>query len=126
MSKFCPHRGERVVYLVCQECDSHICDENLCTTCLNKIGKVEDSSYFGRTIQRIKCRIYHSHVFAGTTECAYFNKDVSQEKICLNCEHYLGGGDWGLSCGKNYGFIVDSTTKACGKFEKRKEAYCLD
>ena len=46
-------------------------------------------------------------------------KDLSNNNICLNCKHYLGGGDWGLSCGKDYYKLVNALDKSCDEIERR-------
>jgi hypothetical protein len=44
---------------------------------------------------------------------------VEQLDICFNCKHWLGGGDWGLSCRKNYyDCNSDGFREACEKFER--------
>lgn len=30
-------------------------------------------------------------------------------KVCAQCENFLGGGDWGLSCSKKYGLTCEDT-----------------
>lgn len=30
-------------------------------------------------------------------------------KVCAQCENFLGGGDWGLSCSKKYGLTYEDT-----------------
>ena len=96
-----------------------------CSTCCHKCGE-RQTTMFGRTFQAIQCTIFHNRVFTSTMVkaegCEYHNKDISQEKICLNCEHYLGGGDWGLACKADYYKLPSSTDEACGKF-KRKVNY---
>lgn len=49
------------------------------------------------------------------------DKEVENMNICYNCKHWIGGGDWGLSCRKDY--YIASTNgfdEACEKFEKIK------
>ena len=53
-------------------------------------------------------------------KCNFFNKDMSNEPICFNCKHFLGGGDWGLSCGKDYYRLVDALDLKCEKFEHKE------
>ena len=53
-------------------------------------------------------------------KCEYWNKDLSREKICLNCKHFIGGGDWGLSCAKDYYRLSNALSTACDDFEKGK------
>lgn len=95
-----------------------------CETCCHKCGE-HTETMFGKTFQAVECRIFHNRIFTSdmvkANGCEYRDKDISQEKICLNCEHYLGGGDWGLACRADYYRLPDSTSEACGKF-KRKAA----
>lgn len=30
-------------------------------------------------------------------------------KVCAQCENFLGGGDWGLSCSKKHGLTYEYT-----------------
>ena len=51
--------------------------------------------------------------------CDYIvdDKDVENMNICFNCKHWLGGGDWGLSCAKDYyNCSVNGFDKACKNF----------
>ena len=51
--------------------------------------------------------------------CDYYDYDFSnhREKICGTCKHYLGYGDWGLSCRKDYYALPTFLTKACEHYE---------
>ena len=53
--------------------------------------------------------------------CNFINKDLSNMKICYNCKHYLGGGDWGLSCAKHYHVLTEALHEGCEDFEKKGE-----
>ncbi len=45
---------------------------------------------------------------------------VEQLPICYNCQHWIGGGDWGLSCAKNYHDCnSNGFRKACEQFERK-------
>lgn len=45
--------------------------------------------------------------------------DVKHMSICYNCQYWLGGGDWGLSCAKNYYHCsTNGFDEACDRFEK--------
>jgi hypothetical protein len=95
-----------------------------CETCCHKCGE-HTEKMFGQTFQAVECRIFHNRIFTSDTVkangCEYHNKDISQEKICLNCEHYLGGGDWGLACSADYYKLPSATSEACGKFKRKEE-----
>jgi hypothetical protein len=77
----------------------------------------------GKTFQAVKCHIFHNRIFTSAmvkaNGCEYHNKDISREKICLNCEHYLGGGDWGLACKADYYKLPGPTSEACAKFKRK-------
>jgi hypothetical protein len=95
-----------------------------CDTCCNKCGERREA-LFGKTFKAVECKIFHNHVFSkemiAENGCAYYNVDVSQKEICMNCEYYLGGGDWGLACSKHYHRLPSATTEACKDFSKRNE-----
>lgn len=96
-----------------------------CETCCHKCGE-RQTTMFGRTFQAIQCRIFHNRIFTSgmvkANGCDYHNKDISQEKICLNCEYYLGMGDWGLACKADYYKLPESTSKACEKFNRKADS----
>ena len=51
------------------------------------------------------------------------DEDVEYMDICYNCEHWVGGGDWGLSCRKNYyDCSSDGFREACEQFERKSTA----
>ena len=42
------------------------------------------------------------------------------KKICYNCKHWIGGGDFGLTCAKYYyKAYTNGFTSACNDFELR-------
>lgn len=46
------------------------------------------------------------------------------EKICKNCTHFIGLGDWDLCCTESHvgymcGFLCYEDTPACEKFDAR-------
>lgn len=48
------------------------------------------------------------------------DEEVETMNICYNCQHWYGGGDWGLSCAKNYyNCSVNGFDKACEQFERK-------
>lgn len=165
MSKLCPHTGERVVYLVCQECDDRICERHTkpriailpkkdkdaisvdqaqqsaserptepinaiisgdkpnCTDCCNCSGCSDEM--LGKNLVRIHhCLVYHNHLIDANNVsikgCEYHNRDMSKERICMNCEHFLGGGDWGLACKDDYYKLPSALTPACDNFKPRE------
>lgn len=59
------------------------------------------------------CQVCHRINLEG---CTYSN--IENLKICFNCKHWLGSGDFGLSCRKNYYMTTtNGFTKACDNFE---------
>lgn len=54
--------------------------------------------------------------------CTYIADDTEVENmsICYNCKYWLGGGDWGLSCQKDYyNCSANGFDEACDKFERK-------
>lgn len=54
--------------------------------------------------------------------CDYIVSDgeVDDMKICYNCKSWIGCGDWGLSCTKNYyNCSTNGFNKACEQFERK-------
>lgn len=46
--------------------------------------------------------------------------NVEKLHICYNCKHWYGGGDWGLSCAKNYYDCCSNGFRAaCEQFERK-------
>ncbi len=66
----------------------------------------------------VDCELTHAVVLG--VGCSLRNKDLSNEKICLNCRHFLGGMDWGLSCAKEYHRLTEPLESACEDFEVEK------
>lgn len=65
------------------------------------------------------CSITHS---VGKKSCDYIASDAEVEdmNICYNCKHWIGGGDWGLSCRKNYYIAsTDGFNEVCEQFERK-------
>lgn len=66
-----------------------------------------------------QCALTRSIIF--NELCNLINKDLSNVPICYNCKHYLGGGDWGLSCAKHYHVLTEALHEICDDFEKKGE-----
>lgn len=49
--------------------------------------------------------------------CGLYNKDISNERICFNCKHFIGGADWGLACAKHYHSLPRALTEMCDDAE---------
>ena len=53
-------------------------------------------------------------------ECEFYNRDLSDEKICFNCKYFLGNaGDWGLCCSKHYYKLPTALSEICDDFKIR-------
>jgi hypothetical protein len=67
------------------------------------------------------CDITH-RVNPKSCEDILSDEEVKDMEICYNCQYWIGGGDWGLSCQKNY---YDCSTngfcEACKEFKKKNE-----
>lgn len=65
------------------------------------------------------CNITH---MCNTKSCTLPSDEVVESlPICYNCQHWYGGGDWGLSCAKNYyNCSSNGFDEACEQFERRK------
>lgn len=76
----------------------------------------DDHNDFFRTIM---CLISHRWQ---PKSCTYITSDeeVKDMNICFNCKYWLGGGDWGLSCEKDYyNCSANGFDEACEQFERR-------
>lgn len=78
-----------------------------------------DSLFIGdkEYINRI-CDITH---LCNTKSCPLANDaEVEDMKICYNCRYWIGGGDWGLSCQKDYyNCSTNGFNEACEQFERK-------
>lgn len=57
--------------------------------------------------------------------CTYIktDNDVSDMNICFNCQNWIGGGDWGLSCKKDYyNCNTNGFKEACSHFIKKQKS----
>lgn len=92
-----------------------------CETCCHKTGE-STQNLFGVT-HVTYCEVYQSYLINSEEisweGCPYHNKDLSNEKICLNCKKYLGGGDWGLACADDYHKLPTALTPACDHFDNK-------
>ena len=79
------------------------------------------TNHIGNVIRHEEiCTLCRKILFKNCVEdCNYYNLDLSNEKICMNCKHFLGGGDWGLSCMKDYYKLPNKLSKACVEFERK-------
>lgn len=77
---------------------------------------IDDHNEFFRTMM---CLISHRWK---PESCDYIatDEEVENMNICFNCKHWLGGGDWGLSCQKDYyNCSANGFDEACDKFERK-------
>ena len=84
-----------------------------CENCMYFTGKEEA---WGQTIYQ--CALTNA-ILTGKP-CDLYNIDISKWKICYNCKHFLGGGDWGLACAKHYRYLPEALTKACEDMERKE------
>ena len=64
------------------------------------------------------CEITH---IINPKSCDYIANDnlVESMNICYNCKYWMGFGDWGLSCKKNYyNCSSNGFDKACEQYER--------
>lgn len=103
----------------CSQCNSG--NHPACETCCHMIDKRKDH-LFGKDKVITSCEVYRNYLIDSSKVahegCEYHNRDMSEEKICMNCEHYLGGGDWGLACAADYHRLPAPLTEACEKFKR--------
>lgn len=67
------------------------------------------------------CKITH---IVNTKSCNYISndKEVENMNICYNCQYWIGCGDYGLSCEKDYyNCNTNGFSNACNKFKRRVE-----
>jgi len=81
----------------------------LCKDCRYYNGEISIGNF-----KAYGCKLTNTIIVG--TGCDLKNKDFSNEKICYNCKHFLGGNDWGLSCKKDYYKLVGSFDEACKDF----------
>lgn len=64
------------------------------------------------------CKITHR---VNPISCGILSdEDVEKMYICYNCNYWLGSGDWGLSCAKNYyDCCSNGFREACEQFERK-------
>lgn len=94
-----------------------------CETCCHMTSQ-KNEKFFGKEMLVTYCEVYRNHLIdsakVSREGCEYHNRDMSDEKICMNCELYLGGGDWGLSCGAEYHKLTTALSPACESFKKKE------
>lgn len=69
-------------------------------------------------------RMYYITHICNTQSCTYlsYDKDVEEMNICYNCKYWIGGGDWGLSCEKDYyNCSTNGFNRICEQFERRQQ-----
>ena len=74
----------------------------------------EEHGWFTGTACKITYRV-------NPTSCDISSDEyVENMDICYNCKHWYGGGDWGLSCAKDYyNCSCNGFDRACDKFESK-------
>lgn len=89
--------------------------------------RCEDCSHFicffriGQISAYVYCELTNQVLMNQKAEtCDLYNKDVSEETICFNCKHFLGGSDWGLACSKHYHSLPRALDEMCEDGEFRE------
>lgn len=88
-----------------------------CENC--KYYKVDNFVFDGKEYTNCMCDITH---VVNPQACTYFtdNEKVKDMNICYNCKYWYGGGDWGLSCEKNYyNCSTNGFDEVCELFERK-------
>lgn len=87
-----------------------------CVNC--KYYKVDSYVFNGKEYINSMCEINH---LCNTISCnAESYEQIENENICFNCKYWIGGGDWGLSCQKNYYMTsTNGFNEACEQFERK-------
>ena len=90
--------------------------------------RCENCSHFrnnftiGSRTDCVQCELTNRIMVSKSAEtCNLYNRDLSEEDICFNCRHFLGGGDWGLACAKHYHSLPKALDKMCGDAEWRED-----
>ena len=78
--------------------------------------KCKNCKYYNR----YKKMCYVTHLY-NTISCnATSYEQIEKANICYNCKYWLGGGDWGLSCEKDYwNCSANGFDEICGEFERK-------
>ena len=94
--------------------------KQLCRDC--RYAQIYTFPIHGENIETCCCSLTRQCTHADRDTCEYCNADLSSYEICYNCEYYLGGGDWGLSCSHKDGFylICKFNDNACKHFKRKQ------
>lgn len=95
-----------------------------CKDCKFKLDS--EVTMFDRCYEKMiySCCDISNRVITQKSECIVSNFDhdnVENMTICYNCKHWIGGGDWGLSCRKDY-YVASSNgfDEICDQFERKE------
>jgi len=88
-----------------------------CKDC--KYYKVDSFTFNGKKYTNRMCEITH---LCNTKSCnAESYEHIENANICFNCKYWHGGGDWGLSCEKNYyNCSANGFDEVCEQFERKQ------
>ena len=93
-----------------------------CDNCCH-CGRSYAEHFANKTIDAVSCKVHGNLIIDKNAVkekgCSYYNLDMSQEKICMNCSKFLGGGDWGLACSAHYHRLPTPLTPACEDFDNQ-------
>lgn len=88
--------------------------------CKNCCYRGPETQVCGRTAY--VCSLTHVVLFGNQAlKCDLYNRDLSKEDVCYNCDYYMGGGDWGLACRKHYHRLPNATSKICDDFARKSD-----
>ena len=89
-----------------------------CEECLHFICNTMISG-----IQCVRCELTNTIMVSKSAEtCKLYNRDISDQLVCFNCKHFLGGSDWGLACSKHYHMLPHALDDMCEDAEWRNQS----
>lgn len=68
------------------------------------------------------CTIQNFAPFNGYPWCGFNSEeDINKAEMCFNCKHWIGGGDFGLTCAKDYYMTnANGLQRICDKFIRKE------
>lgn len=95
-----------------------------CKDC--KYNKIVDNEFYSSVWQKNIHYYYNvcdiSHL-CNKKSCDFIvtDSDVDKMDICYNCKHWIGGGDWNLSCDIHpYMATANGFRKACEMYDRKE------
>ena len=96
-----------------------------CADCANccHCSRTHKEKFASKEIDAVSCKVHGNLIIDRNAVkekgCPYYNLDMSDQKICMNCSKFLGGGDWGLACSAHYHSLPNPLTPACEDFDNK-------